>query len=505
MPQELTQQQLQEQKLIQQQRITQQQLLNARVLAMPVAELEQCINTELAENPALERASDDAPIEGYDAGTAFDDTGAADEGDTAENAEREELRDELTTALTSMESDDEVMDREGGRGTEEAYDSAQALGASVSFRDKLLEQVGELTLSNTERSIMEYIIGSLDDDGLLRKDVDELVDELAIYEYIDTTAAVVEHLLHALQTFDPAGVGAHDLQDCLRLQIERMDESRLKRCMLAVVAHHFDAFMHRRWDKIQASLHLNATQVDTLKSAFQRLNPKPGAALGESIGASQQTITPDVIIYTDASGHLRFDLNTRHLPALTIADTFAALEEGYRQTDIRTLPRGERDAMVYVSQNVSRANNFLEALKQRQRTMELTMRAILSLQQRYLLTGDERHLRPMILKDVAQRTGLDISTISRVSNEKYAETQWGIVPLKYFFSAGSATTAGTALSSRAVKQALRDIVAAEDKQHPLSDEALVRALAARGFAMARRTVAKYRDQLGIPTSHLRKN
>ncbi len=486
MPQTLTQEQLQEQKLIQQQRITQQQLLSARLLGMSLAELEQNVQAEIDENPALECTFDE---EGEGPSDTVGDT--SDDNKDA-SPEEEFLQDELTTALNNMESDDE----------EEEHEVVYA--EAPSFRDKIEEQVGELSLSEQERNIMDYLVGSLDDDGFLRKDLDTIVDELAIFENIDSSTEEVEQILLQLHTFDPAGIGARSLQECLRIQIERMEESRLRDCMTKVVERHFDLLVKGRWDKLKASLHLNDTQIDTLRRAFRRLNPKPGSTMGEIMGRSSQQITPDVIIYPATDGRILFDINMGNLPSLAISDSFAEMMDTYKNKDVHTLSRADEEAMVYVRRNVERANLYMEAIRQRQRTMSLTMKAIIEWQKQYFLSGEESDLRPMILKDIAEKTGLDISTISRVSNEKYAQTQWGIFPLKYFFSDSLSSEEGEELSLKAARRALQDIVECEDKRHPFSDEALAQEMAHRGYAVARRTVAKYRDMMGIPTSHLRK-
>ncbi len=486
MPQSLTQQQIQEQKLVQQQRITQQQLLSAHLLGMSLAELEQNVRAEIDENPALERTLDEEE-EGFSENSdSLTDSG------TDSSQEQEDFQDELSTALRGMESDDEEEERE------------MVYAEAPSFRDEINEQVGELGLDEGERNIVDYLVGSLDDDGYLRKDLDTIVDELAIFENIDTTVEEVERLLCQLQTFDPAGIGARNLQECLHIQIERMAEGRLRDCMRQVVDRHFDLLMKGRWDKLKTSLHLNDAQVDTLRGEFRRLNPKPGATFGETMGRSTQQITPDFIVYPTADGRILFDINTGNLPSLSISDTFTEMMETYQSKGVESLSKADEEAMVYIKRNIDRAKLYVEAIRQRQHTMELTMKAIIEWQKPFFLSGEESDLRPMILKDIAEKTHLDVSTISRVSNEKYAQTQWGIFPLRYFFSDGLTSQEGEELSLKAARGVLREIVDNEDKHHPLSDEALAMEMARRGYSVARRTVAKYRDMLGIPTSHLRK-
>lgn len=500
MPQGLSLQQAQEQKLVQQQRITQQQLLNVKLLSMSLTELEQNVIAEIDDNPALEQSFDDDHLESLSINGDDSDT------DTDYSSEeQEERQEELNKALESMESDDEPSDNDSYNYPSGADYEEVVYGDTLSFYDKLQEQVGELELSDHERSIMEYLVGSLDSDGLLRKDINTITDELAIYEYTDTSAEEVERILRLLQTFDPAGIGARSLQECLRLQIERKDEGRLKNFMLDVVDHHFDAFTKKHWNKIQATLGLNDTQTDTLIQELRKLNPKPGAAMGESLGRNTQQITPDFIIFSTDDGRIDFDINNGNLPSLTISDSFEEMLADYRKTEEKTLSNADRDAVRYLRNKIDRANWYIEAIRQRQHTMRTAMQAIINWQRKFFTTGDESDLRPMILKDIAEKTGLDISTISRVSNEKYAQTRWGTLPLRFFFTDGYTKEDGEELSTRKIKLALKEIIDNEDKSNPLSDEALVELMKKQGFPIARRTIAKYRDKMGIPKSTLRKN
>ncbi len=500
MTQTLSQQQLQEQKLIQQQRITQQHLLNVKLLSMSLTELEQSVNAAINDNPALERAFDEESSDSFPGGDA---DSFSDEND-ADSIEREERQDELNKAFESMESDDEPTEREFDYSQDANKQGDLIYGEDLSFRDKLNEQMGELNLTETEHSIMEYLIGSLDNDGFLRKETDVIVDELAVYEYVSVTNEDVERVLRMIQAFDPPGLGARSLQECLRIQINRKEEGKLKECMLCVVDKYFNAFKKMRWDKIKSSLKLNDTQIDTLKCEFRKLNPKPGASLEENIGRNIHQITPDFIIYTSEDGRVLFDVNTGNLPGLTISDSFTEMLSNYQNTSEKELNKTDYDAMIYLRKKVEQANWFIEAVRQRQQTMESTMRAIIYWQRKFFITGEESDLRPMILKDIAKLTGLDISTISRVSNEKYAQTQWGTFPLRYFFT-DKFISEQEVHSTRKVKAALKEIIETEDKSNPFSDEALVEKMKKHGFTIARRTIAKYRDKMGIPTSKLRMN
>ena len=310
-------------------------------------------------------------------------------------------------------------------------------------------------------------------------------------------------MLLLLQRFDPAGIGARSLKECLLLQIERRDPSRLRDLMAQVVNDFFDDFTKKHWDKIQLSLSLNDTQAEVLFQELRKLNPRPGASLGEMVGRSLQQITPDFIVDTQDDGTVTFVLNNGEVPELTVSQSFVDSMKEYQQNK-DNLSRQTKEALLYIKKKVDAAQGFIEALKVRRHTLTITMRAIIQLQHQFFVDGDEASLRPMILKDVAEKTGLDLSTISRVSNSKYAQTRWGTFPLRHFFSDGYVTEDGQELSTRQIKVALRDIIDAEDKTSPLSDDILRERLTEMGYPIARRTVAKYREQLGVPIARLRK-
>ena len=490
--------QIQEQKLEQRlgQSITQQQLLHAQLVEMPLPQLLERIDTEMNDNPALETVAD--TLDFPDAPDNLDDD-APDDFDS--QREREDRLSALDEALQGIGRDDEDLPVfHGGNNVNEEREQ-MVYGEATSFYDQLREQLTFCELTERERDIMEYFIGSLDDDGLLRKSLSQIGDELAVYHNIDATEKELESVLRKLQDFDPAGIGARSLQECLLLQIARRDDSRLKTLMQRVVSDFFDEFTKKHWDKIQSSLQLSDVQAKALFQELRRLNPKPGASLGETMGHSIQQITPDFIIDTQDDGVITFTLNNAEVPELQVSQSFADSMKEY-QNNSQNLSRQTKEALLYIRRKVEAAQNFIEAINMRRRTLTLTMQAIIQLQRKFFLDGDEASLRPMILRDVAEKTGLDLSTISRVSNSKYAQTRWGTFPLRYFFSDGYATESGE-MSTRQIKAVLRDIIDAEDKHKPLSDEALTAAMAQKGFPIARRTVAKYREQLGIPVARLR--
>lgn len=491
MPQEISQRQTL--KTAQVQRATQQQLLNARLLELPIEALQEKVNDEMDNNPALERDYDAEKAEQQD---NYD----APEQRSQEETDREEAFDE---ALKDMASDDEMPQPYGGNGYADSDQTSFDHSDTVSFYDQLNEQMNMEQLTPTEHDIMEYLIGSLDDDGLLRKDLSTIADELAIYHNIDVDEKTVEGVLHKLQRFDPAGIGARNLQECLLLQIQRRPAGRLKDLMTTVVKDHFDEFTKKHWDKISASMQLSDLQSATLFRELTKLTPKPGSPMSDTVGVGQNQVTPDFIVDTADDGTVTFEVNYGDVPDLKISDSFAEMIDTYR-TNKKGMTRSDKEALQYTEQKVAKAKSFIEAVKQRRRTMTLTMQAIINWQLKFFQDGDEADLKPMILSDIAEKTGLDISTVSRVCQSKYAQTRWGIFPLKHFLVTKYTTDEGEQLSTRKMKLELKDIIDHEDKKHPLSDNALMKMMNDRKYPISRRTVTKYREQMRIPVARLRK-
>ena len=495
--------QVQEQRLTQEQRlaqsITQQQLLHAQLVELPITQLVERVNAEMDDNPAIEVAG---PGDDY-----ADFPENAENTDNSDNSDyqEEERQSALDAALESIGRDDEELPvyYGGERQQDEGSSEQGVMAQSDSFYDQLLEQMTMARLTDRERYIMEYLIGSLDDDGLLRKSLSQLSDELAIYHNLDASSSEIEHVLMQLQQFDPAGIGARSLQECLLLQIARREPSRLKDLMQKAIEQYFDLFTKKHWNQLRSALRITELQADVLIRELRKLNPKPGTSMGETMGRSMQQITPDFIVDTHDDGSVTFVLNHGDVPELTVSQSFVDTLREY-QTDKEHMSRQMKEALLYTKSKVDAAQNFIAAIRQRQHTLTVTMQAIIQWQHRFFEEGDEALLRPMILKDIAERTGLDLSTISRVSNSKYAQTRWGTFPLRFFFSDGLKTAEGEELSTRKIKAMMRDIIHQEDKQKPLSDEMIQRMLEEQGFPIARRTVSKYREQLGIPIARLRK-
>ena len=490
------------------QTVSQQQLLQAMLTELPVNQLIDRINTEMDDNPALELSSnedvDEMDNSAYDSSDDASDTfGDASDavGDTSDDyesrSEKEDRQTALDDALSSIGRDDEDLPVYQGGQRDVEYGSTQ------SFYDQLIEQMNETELTPLQAQVMEYLIGSLDDDGLLRKSANDIADELAIYNNIYVSEEEIETVVKILQQFDPPGVGARSLQQCLLIQIRRRDTTLLTRRMEAVVEDYFDDFIKNHWERIRSSLQMTKDETDEVNAELRRLNPKPGASMNDTVGRSMEQITPDFIVDTQDDGTVTFVLNNGEVPDLCISSSFADILKTYQSKE--NVSRSESDALLYAKTKVESAQRFINAVKMRHRTLSMTMSAIIHWQHRFFEDGDESSLRPMRLKDISDKTGLSISTISRVSNSKYALTKWGIFPLRHFFSDSYVNDGGEEMSTREIKMALKDIIDNEDKSNPLSDEALCRLLSEKGYPIARRTVSKYREMMGIPVKRFRKN
>lgn len=465
-----------------------QQVMALKLIELPTVEFEEKVRAELIENPALEEGKEE--------------TLPTEENTYEEDSAQESVED---WDLGDYRTEDDIPDyklREDNYSTENKAENIP-FSDSVSFYETLLQQLDMQDLSAHEWEIGEYIIGSLDDDGWLRKSIESIVDELTIYRGIETNAAEVERVLHTIQDFDPAGIGARDLKECLLLQIERKADSPIKDLAYKIISKYTDDFTHKRKERLMASLGIDEATYAEVWSELTKLNPRPGSSMGEVIGKNLQQITPDFIVETDTEGGLNLTLNGRNVPELRLSQDFLLMIEEYSHTK-KENQRESREALLFLKQKIESAQNFINAVKQRRETLTATMTTILELQKNFFVEGDESVLRPMILKDVADRTGLDISTISRVSNSKYVQTDFGIFPLKYFFSDGYTTAEGEELSVKHIKRILKETIETENKNEPYTDEELVLKLKEQGFDLARRTIAKYRQQLQIPVARLRK-
>lgn len=486
MPQKLIQTQTQTQT----QTLTPQQLLQVHLLELPLKDFEERVNEELLENEALEQGSDDEERDNgeFDGEESYDD-GKAQEAD----------------ALADYVSDDETPDYLLARASaSENSGNRLPFGQSVSLYEELNAQIAENDLTDHEKEVMVYLIGSLDSDGFLRKDTARIADELAIYHNIETTPDELGHLIKILQTFEPRGIGARSLQECLHIQLASPEfTSPLRELELEVIDKYYDDFTHKRWEKIRQRLGTDAETIDRIRTEIQRLNPRPGSSLNETAATAAQEITPDFTVENDGRGNLSVTLNEGEVPPLRVSESFRSTIKEFAGNRSK-LTRSQKDTYTYTRQKIEAAQTFIDAVRRRQNNMLATMKAIVEFQKPFFTEGDDTLLRPMILRDIAERTGLDISTISRVSNSKYVETDFGIFPLKYFFNDKFVTDEGDVHSTLKIRKALADIINSENKKSPLSDETLAARLKEQGFPVARRTVAKYREQMGIPVARLRK-
>ena len=368
-----------------------------------------------------------------------------------------------------------------------------------SFTQSLMEQLGFRNLTEHQRAVASFIIGSLDDSGYLRRDLESLVDDMAFRAGIETTAAEIEAMLRVIQEFEPSGVGARDLRECLLIQLEDKKQTPSVQTAIRILRDCFDDFTGKHFQRVMTRLRLSREEMQEAMNEIKRLNPAPGGDIDDSYNDQAQQIVPDFLLDYD-HGELVLSMPRFSIPELRINQKYADILE----TGKYAQERSQKEAATFVKQKIDSAKWFIEALRQRQNTLESTMRAIIEYQHDFFIDGDETRLRPMVLKDIAERTGFDISTISRVVNSKWIETHFGIFPLKYFFSEGLENQDGEAVSTREIKNVLKTCVEGEDKHNPLTDDELVDALAEKGYKVARRTIAKYRSQLDIPKARLRR-
>ena len=466
------------------QRLSPQQIQLMKLLQVPTMELDQRIKQEIEENPALEEGSDELEDE-------FDNQDDTEENDTDDEFDLSDYIDDdiadYKTHANNQSKDDE--------------DRVIPLSGEQSFQEKLSEQLHLLDLNDTEFIIADILIGNLDESGYLNRDLEALVDDLAFSMNVITSEQEVKSILGLIQTFDPAGVGARSLQECLLLQINRKQDGDISRFTAKkILEDFFEEFTKKHYDKIALKLEIEDKDLKDAIDEILRLNPKPGGSLRES-AKNQLQITPDFVI-NETEGRLELSLNSRNAPSLKVSREYESMLRSYSEGAKTT--KSDKEAVSFVRQKLDGAKWFIDAIKQRQQTLLLTMNAIMNYQFAYFLSGDEAKLRPMILKDIADIVNLDISTISRVSNSKYVQTNFGIYPLKYFFSESLSTDSGEEVSTREVKKILSEAINSESKKIPLTDEKLMDLLNEKGYNIARRTVAKYREQLNFPVARMRK-
>ena len=460
--------------LKQQQKLSPLQIQTIKLIELPIQELEQRIRKELEENPVLD---EEQPAE-------------KDE----ENAPRE-------VSLSDYKDDDPIP---GYRLRADNYSKDErpqysTFSVKESFTQSLQEQLGYRNLTEHQYAVASFLIGSLDDDGYLRRSIDSVVDDLSFRANVETDEQEVLDMLKVIQEFEPAGVGARDLRECLLLQVRNLKKSPDVDNAVKILKNYFNEFTNKHFQKIMARMGISEEELKAAMSKILKLNPSPGGQIDDSYTDQAQQIVPDFLLeYND--GELRLSMPRFSVPELRVNRKYAEiLMEASASSE-----RDKKEAAAFVKKKLDSAKWFVEAIKQRHNTLSCTMQAIVDYQREYFIDGDETNLKPMVLKDIAEKTGFDISTISRVVNSKYIETHFGIYSLKYFFSEGLENQEGEEVSTRELKKALQECVDTENKRKPLTDDELVERMTAKGYKVARRTIAKYRDQLGIPKARLRK-
>ena len=458
------------------QKLSPLQIQTIKLIELPIQDLEQRIRKELEENPVL----DDETPESKD--------------EDGEEQPRE-------VSLSDIKEDDSIPDyklRVNNYGKDERPEY-NTFSVKESFTQSLMEQLGFRNLSEHQHDIAAFIIGSLDEDGYLRRDIDSLVDDLAFRMNIETTPEEVEKMLHIIQEFDPPGIGARDLRECLLIQLKGLKQTPDVINAQRILTDWFQEFSNKHFQKIMTRLNLSQDEMKAAMARIVKLNPSPGGQIDDSYNDQAQQIVPDFILSLE-NGELKLTMPRFSIPEIRINKKYADL----LMDAANSSERQKKEAATFVKQKMDSAKWFVEALKQRHNTLLSTMQAIIDYQHDYFMDGDESHLKPMVLKDIASKTGFDISTISPVVNSKYIETHFGIFPLKYFFSEGLENQQGEEVSTRELKKVLQDFVDKEDKHKPLTDDELVTLMNEKGYKVARRTIAKYRDQLNIPKARLRK-
>lgn len=480
------------QSLKQQQKLSPAQIQVVKMLELPSVELQQRINEELQENPALEEGKDEAVSE-------FDGEVMEQEGEDEREYDNPLQNEDFD--YDDYVSDDESSDyRFGGTSSGHPDQVEIPVTAGTSFGEYLKSQVYLTHMTKPERHIAKFVVWNIDDNGYLPRTAEELCDDLAFREGLTVSDEKMREIIREIQTFDPPGVGAYNLRECLLIQLRQKPSTPAIEKAMTILEHDFDNFSHRRLDRIQQIWGMSDEDMKSVLHEVSLLNPKPGSAWTGTVYERQQTtVIPDFIV-SNEQGELVIRLNQGDIPDLRVNDSYnkmyADLSEGQTAK--------QKEAVRFVKQKIDSARWFIDAIRQRNETLMRVMRAIVRAQQGFFEQGDPSSLRPMVLQEIADKTGYDVSTISRVSNSKYVQTDFGVFPVKYFFTDRMTTTDGDEISNEEVKKNLRELIESEDKRHPLTDLRVVDEMRKRGYSIARRTVAKYRELYGIPVARLRK-
>ena len=478
------------------QKLSPQQIQLMKLIQLPTQAFEQRLKEEMEENPALEDTKEDEFEYEKD---EFDNN--EDDYDEYDDYDSDRI-DAGDINIDEYLSDDEIPNYklQANNYSDDDEDRSMPFAASISFHQSLLEQLNTFILTDDERDIAEFLVGSIDDMGYIRRSVPDIVDDLAFTQGIYTDEATVEHILHYIHQLEPAGVGARDLQECLLLQLKSKTPTPSIELAIDILENQFEAFSKKHYDKLLQKYDIKNDKLRHAIDEIERLNPKPGGAY-ESSSRPVEHVVPDFAIKI-VDGELELTLNGRNAPELHVSKDYQEMLQSYK--DSRNKSSQQKDAVQFIKQKLDSAKWFIDAIRQRQETLFVTMNAIMHYQEEFFLDGDEGRLKPMILKDIADMVGLDISTVSRVANSKYVETPYGTKLIKEFFSEAMKNDQGEDVSTIEIKKILQTVIEEEDKRKPLPDDKLADILKERGYPIARRTIAKYREQLDIPVARMRK-
>ena len=494
--------QRQQQRLLQ--KLSPQQVLVMRLLQQPVLSLEQRIKQEIEDNPALEEADDIIDTDEITDETTPESIDADEDSFTDDDDDHNELKADNEFSYEDYLDPDDIPDYKLFSNNRSADDEAweTPVVSGVSSQEYLLAQMGVQKIPDIQFVIASTIIGNLDENGYLAREIPALINDLAFNQNIEVTEEEVLQALMLVQGFDPPGIAARSLQECLLLQLtHKPDRTYSTDLAEVIVRYYFDEFSKKHYDKILQKAHISEEELKEAIEEITKLNPKPGFIIGEEARSSQYVV-PDFLVSLN-DGELELNLNSRNTPELSINREYYSMLREYNKRK-KKISSTEKAAMTFIKQKIDSARGFIDAIRQRQETLYFTMKAILDYQKEYFQTVDETRLKPMILKDISNKVGLDISTVSRVANSKYVQTPFGTFLLKSFFSESLQNSMGEEISTREIKKILNDIVEGENKSSPLTDEELEEILQKKGYTIARRTIAKYRKQLRIPVARLRK-
>ena len=470
------------------QKLSPQQIQLMKLIQLPTLAFENRIKQEIEENPALETGKEAAEQDEYGSSDEFD--------------QDNQVIDTSDIDIDSYLSDDEIPNYRLSSNNYANSDEDKHIpyAAGISFHQQLLQQLNTFTLEDKYWDIAEYLIGSIDETGYIRREIDDIIDDLAFTRNIFAENEDIQNVLDLIQTFDPAGIGARNLEECLLLQLKRKEQTTEIAHAITLIEEHFEQFTKKHYQKIIARLKISEEELKDVIAEIERLNPKPGSSFGSSSKVVEQII-PDFSIRI-IDGDLQLQLNNRNIPDLHVSRNYSEMLQSFKES--KSNDKKQRDTVLFIKQKLDAAKWFIDAIKQRYQTLFVTMNAIMHYQEEYFLSGDESDLRPMILRDIAEEIGMDVSTVSRVANSKYVDTPYGTKLIKAFFSESMTNESGEEISTKEIKSILSEVISNESKKKPLTDEVLASKLKEKGYPIARRTVAKYREQLGYPVARLRK-